>query len=107
MNFQKLGPEQAINCLVDLIELFIEGQSNLLPIFPASSYAFAIETDPDKARKNSNKAWYHFSPKFEQGDCLDPYIQLALRNATQDPVNLPAFAEYSTRLYQTLLQYRA
>ena len=106
VNLQKLERSQAKIYLLDYIDLFIEAQSHILPIFPDSSYAFAAETDPDKAMQKAAKAWYLYSTEYTRGDSLDPYIKLSLRNAEQNPLNQPVFSEYATRLYQALLQNR-
>ncbi len=106
VSLQKLESSQASVYLLDYIDLFIKGQNYILPIFRDSSYAFVAETDPDKARQKAAKAWYNKSSDYSGGDSLDAYVQLALRNAIQDPLNQPAFSEYARRLYQSLLQNR-
>ncbi len=102
--FQKLDSSQAIHCLVDYIDLFREGQSHILPIFPASSYAFAKEADSNKAMQKATQAWYSDFSGNKSSDSQDAYVRLALRKAVDEPLNQPAFGEYATRLYQTLLQ---
>ena len=97
--FTRLESTEAIRILLGYCQLFEKGQSEILPIFPKSSYAFALETDVDKAMKKALAAWQtnRFNPV--KADEEDEYIQLALRNYAQIPLHHPEFADYASMLY--------
>ena len=108
VRLQKVGAEQAIDDLREYVRLFRQGQNHLLPVFANSSFVFCQATDPDKAIRQAQKVWQSSSSDWlkSKNDADDPYIQLALRNAMQDPLNHPAFIEYARRFYQNLLQHK-
>ena len=99
VGFTWLESTEAIRILLGYCQLFEKGQSEILPIFPKSSYAFALEPDADKAMKKALSAWQsnRFNPV--KADEEDEYIQLALRNYAQMPLHHPEFADYASMLY--------
>jgi exonuclease V gamma subunit len=106
IEFKKLGASQAKIYLFDYVDLFEQGRNHIFPIFPDSSYAYAVEADIENAGRNAAKAWYQSSQYMVKGDSLDAYVQLALRGALQDPLSQPFFAECAYRIYQPLLENR-
>ena len=104
VSFSRLGPEVAREQLLDYYRLFKKGQTEILPIFPKSSYAYALETDKDKAMKKALTAWHYnrFSPA--KADEEDEYIQLALRSYAQIPLYHPDFPAYACIFYEQALE---
>lgn len=104
--YDAIEATQALDYLADLCLLFSEGQSKLLPIFPKSSFAFALEPGPEKAAREALNAWYSSPHSPVKGDEDDAYVQLALRYGRQFPLDLPEFADYASRLYRAALDHR-
>ncbi len=104
--FTKTDQSQAMKILFDYCELFFLGQSQILPVFPKSSFAFALEADHDKALNKAFDAWRSSSFSPVKGDEEDDYIQLAIRRSDQIPLYHPAFEKYASAFYQFALRQK-
>ncbi|NNE64316.1 MAG: hypothetical protein HKN34_09550 [Gammaproteobacteria bacterium] len=105
MTFTKLDSHHAQALLLEYCRIFEKGQYEILPVFPKSSYAYALESDPDKAFKKALKAWYSSKYSPVKGEEEDDYIQLAVRHCVELPLYHAGFADYASRLYQQALNH--
>ena len=88
--------------LADYCQLYREGMSRPLPVFPDASYTWASEADKDKALARTLRSWQ--SQWGQGGDSGNPYIQLVLRGGHELPIGSAGFDHYAQRLYAQLLE---
>jgi len=87
--------------LADYCQLYREGMSRPLPVFPDASFTWASEADKDKALARALRPWQ--TQWGQGGDNGNPYIQLVLRGGHELPIGSADFDRYARRLYAQLL----
>ena len=102
--FAVLDRSAAASQLLDYINLYDEGLSYPLPVFPLASYAWASENDADKAVKAANRAWHGDDYRGFPGDRDNPYVKLAMRGSMPEPFLSPEFETCAQRLYARALE---
>ena len=105
VTFNKLEPKHALISLLEYCQLFDKGQYEILPVFPKSSYAFALQPESDKALKKALEAWYSHRFNPVKGDEDDDYIQLAMRHCVELPLFHAGFSEFASMLYRQALKH--
>ncbi len=99
-----LEADESLMQLEDYCDLFTNGMIRPLPVFPASSFAWAKKQFEGKSVSTALNQWQGVAFKGLPGDKDDAYIQLALRRVTVHPLDEPEFAELATRIYQPVLR---
>jgi len=102
--FAALDRSDATRQLLDYINLYHEGLTYPLPVFPLTSYAWANENDADKAVKAANRAWHGDDYRGFAGDRDNPYVKLAMRGSRPEPFLSPEFEACAKRLYVGVLE---
>ncbi len=88
------------------LEYYWQGLHRPLPLFPESSYAWAVAAeDPEQARRGAWSRWQGNLFGGPPGEMDDPYVQLAMRGGTADPLDHPEFASLACGFYQAPLQW--
>lgn len=99
--YRAIDAVEARALLLDYVELFRRGLGFPLPVFPDSSFAWARESDPARAKQKALQAWrgggYRSAPAPE---CEDEFIRLALHNHCRNPLEDELFAECAQRIYK-------
>jgi exodeoxyribonuclease V gamma subunit len=99
--FGWLDAIEARTLLADYTDLLLQGLGFPLPVFPESSYAWALETEPEVAMNKAMRAWNGSAfASGIPGECNDAYIRLALHNNTADPLNDTLFQQCALRIYR-------
>ena len=105
LSFEPLEASHATMLLRGYIELFLEGLEYPLPVFPNTSYAWASQTDPERAMQKALDAWnggnYANAPA---GECEDAFVRLALHNNTTQALEDPQFQACARLIYQPLIE---
>jgi exodeoxyribonuclease V gamma subunit len=92
----RLAPEPAATeILSDLLALYREGSSRVLPFYPETAWAW-------QAQKNWRREWEGDSYKGKPGERDDAYICLALRDSADDPLGTE-FQLLTRRVFDPLL----
>ncbi len=105
IRYEKIGAADAAALLSPYLELFHRGLEFPLPVFPDSSYAWARESDPEKAMNNALSAWQGGSFRdAPPGECEDEFIRLALHNNSQNPLEDESFKDYAGRIYRPAIE---
>jgi exodeoxyribonuclease V gamma subunit len=99
LGFATLDTEKAVDQLRTYCELYIQGQAYPLPIFPLTSYAWACQSDSQRALKAAHKAWFGNEFRSIPGDRDNAYVRLALRGSVQEPFNSVEFTSLAKKLY--------
>ena len=85
---------RAAELLADLLALYREGGRAMLPFYPETAWAWS-------AQKNWRKAWEGDGFSDIPGERDDPYVRLALRDRTDDPLG-PEFQALAARICDPL-----
>jgi exodeoxyribonuclease V gamma subunit len=100
LRFEYLDASRAKELLANYIELFRQGLERPLPVFPNTSYAWALEPDPDRAMKKALSVWLGANYRnAARGESEDDFIRLALRNYSVNPLIDPLFQDYARQIY--------
>ena len=97
----------AARCLLaDYVQLYRQGQQSPLPVFPETSYTYALHEDPSMAMEKALLVWRGSGFGVgTQGECCDDFIRLALHNNTREPLSDRLFQQYSRRIYGPALEH--
>ena len=87
--------------LDDYYQLYHQGCSLPLPIFPNTSYDWVKRGEREAAVTSAEKSWQSDWPG---PDRSDKYIALAMRGVDQPPFENPAFEKFAQRLFSRLMQ---
>ena len=106
LHFKPIEAAQASRLLHGYIELFFEGLAYPLPVFPNTSYAFASQTEPERAMQKALEAWEggNFA-NAPTGECDDAFVRLALHNNTTHALEDPQFRACARQIYQPLIEH--
>jgi len=80
--YQHILKEKSINYLEQLVSIFMQGQSTILPFFPKTSYEYYNSTTDGKNSKSRNAIYkahdaFYGDNGYESIDYDDPYIKRA------------------------------
>lgn len=99
--YRKIEAAEAAGILSQYVDIFDQGLKFPLPVFPDSSYAWASETDPEKAMSKALQAWHGGSFRdAPPGECEDAFIRLAMHNNRQNPLDDELFMDCAKRIYR-------
>ena len=100
--FRLLEVEPAARLLKEYSKIFQQGLLRPLPVFPDSSFAWASQTDPERALKEACKTWL---PSFiGQGECDDPYIRQVIPEKGTDVFEDEWFRQLAHQIYRPILE---
>lgn len=85
---------QAAAILADLLAVFRAGQGQALPIYPNTAWAWCMQ-------RGWKEAWNGNDFQKIPGERDDPYIRLALRDSSDDPLG-EAFQSFAQRIFAPL-----
>ena len=82
LTYQHIAKEKSINYLEQLVSIFMQGQSTILPFFPKTSYEYYNSTTDGKNSKSRNAIYkardaFYGDNGYESIDYDDPYIKRA------------------------------
>lgn len=101
--FALLEPSAAQALLNAYVALYREGLSRPLPLFPTVSFELALERD-EKALSKARKLWEGSERGGATPDSRDPYIALARRGCTDDPIAVEEHLQLAQTVYGLLRQ---
>ena len=101
--FQVLEPAAAMALLNEYVALYREGLSRPLPLFPSASFELALASD-EAALNRARKLWTGSEWGLSTPDSRDPYIALARRGCSEDPIALEEHIQLSQAVYGQLRQ---
>jgi exodeoxyribonuclease V gamma subunit len=105
--FPRMPADAAHTLLQCYLEHYWQGLRRPLPLFPESSYAWAVAAEePDRAMRGARSKWQGNPYQGQPGEMDDPYIQLAMRGGAATPLDHPEFAALACGFYQALLALR-
>ena len=106
LRFEPLEASQASKLLHGYIELFRKGLEYPLPVFPNTSYAWASQSDPERAMQKALEAWQGGNfVNAPAGECDDAFVRLALHNNTTDALEDPQFKACARQIYHPLIEH--
>ncbi|MGB4246286.1 MAG: exodeoxyribonuclease V subunit gamma [Pseudohongiellaceae bacterium] len=103
LRFEPLAAEEAREQLSQYLELYREGVTRPLPIFPDATFAFA-QAEGDKALKAAYRSWAGDEFRDIPGDQDDAYVRLLSRDGDRDPLTESEFSELAATLYGSALR---
>ena len=103
--YQPLDPAQAKGLLDGYINIYEQGLSYPLPVFPETSYSWASQADLESATQQARNAWA--GNDFQgaaNGENADPIARLALHNNAPEPWRDALFQEFAQRIYAPAIE---
>lgn len=103
--YHSLTSTQAQALLGDYIDIYQQGLSYPLPVFPETSYSWASQDDPQAAiqKARSSFAGNDFQSA-AGGENSDPIVRLALHNNAVEPWHDPLFQDLARRIYRPAIE---
>ncbi len=98
--FTPVAKKSAMHQLADYAELYGQGLTRPLPVFPNASYAWA-SSDAAKRERIAKETFE--GGRFGRGDVKDDYIRLAIRGVNTQVIDDPEFAGLADRMYALML----
>jgi len=106
LKFQYLEANVARALLLSYADLFRQGHDYPLPVFPETSYTWAQHEDPKLARQKAMAVWngsgFINGPSAESSD---PFIQLALKKNSTDPLSDAFFQQCARSIYGPAIEH--
>ena len=101
VRFLPLAQEEAVPLLAGYLELYFEGLTRPLPLFPGVSYELALGPDEAALRRAQN-LWFgsEFSPVTPE--CQDTYIAMMLRGLSGSPLENEEHLALARRVYEPM-----
>jgi exodeoxyribonuclease V gamma subunit len=104
--FEYLEAGSAKALLANYISLFQRGLGYPLPVFPNTSYTWALHADPEIAMRKALAVWIGGDYRHAaQGECEDKFIRLALHNNNANPLTDMMFQQCAQQIYSPAIEH--
>lgn len=97
IEFASVSAEDARFVLADYLNLYLDGLTRPLPLFPLASYELGLGDDEGAIKKARGK--WKSSEYSYAADEEDPYIELVYRHCTKDPIEEQDHIDLAQRVY--------